>query len=144
VRDAVAFAAQRDRVGTTSGLLFKDLGDSCCSRVRSVRLVPGVSQQPSLVTGEKVKRGYLLIGTGDDAFQQRLEMRGHALDRRLLEEVCIVIEARSKPALRFSHRHRQVKLRGVIGYFKRANVQSGQTQALSERVLKMKQDLKQR
>src|SRR5262245_8093240 len=84
--------------------------DAMLRRVRTGSLIPLDQQLFSFIGAEQRKLSQWLVGIGENARQQRLEVPGQALDRLLLEQVGLVLPDTCQPILPLFHNKSQVVL----------------------------------
>ena len=100
----------RHRIGDSRGLLLEQLVQRRVRRVVARGVVPPEQRLLHLLHAHHRQRRELRVRVGDDALEQAAEVRGHALDRCLLEQVAVVLELDLEPIGTLDHRHRQVEL----------------------------------
>ena len=92
---------QGHTVGRAGGLGLEDLVDALVGRIGEGDVVPVQQQVLPFGRGQDGQGGDVLVGMGDDALQQGLEMAGHALDSGRLEQVGVVGEQGGEALLAF-------------------------------------------
>ncbi len=109
VREPLASEGDGDGVGRAVHLLLEELVDADVRRIGGVDVVPG-EEDLTLAPGQDRELGEVSAGVGDDAFEERLEVREHAFDRGAVEEVGGKLEGSADTAARLGHGEREIEL----------------------------------
>ncbi len=144
VGEVRASVDERGGVGRAAGLGGEQRGEAVTLGEGSRAVVPFKQQLLALGRAEQRQVGQAAVGGGGDACEQREQLAAQAANRRVVEQVGVVLDRPAQPLRPFAQAEPQVELGRPVVRGDRARAQAGQLDHIDRHVLQHQHDLEQR